>query len=202
MTGTRFSSEEISFIENTIATVKSSEHRFITLETFKHFEEDDVDSLVDRLSKVEDSAHLIPGDPFISPDAGRSMWNYCPQQLKDAVCGNSDTYKEERAKLKSSTENVLIILIPLVLSALNISPQASGVAIVLSLIILKIGLNTFCETAGDLQKLRGKPGQICSATGRYMNLREGRTEIVYKGTRFPNAPEFSQWVFYEEVAEE
>jgi hypothetical protein len=206
MPNPQFSSEEISFLEKTIAAAKNSQYRLETLEAIEQFEKEDVFFLARKLGAVyvvkDGDEYLLHDYRLTADNIGEALWNNWRQQIKDAICGDSDAYKEERAKLQSSTENALIILIPLVLSALNIPPQASGVAIVLSLMILKIGLKTFCTTAGDLHKLRGKPGQICSATGRYMNFQEGRTEIVFKGTRFPKAPSKSEWFFFEEVVEE
>jgi hypothetical protein len=206
MPNLKLSRQELSFIKETIKSASNSIHLFETLGAIEEFEDEDEDvlSLIHNLGIVEvykDARESVRYSARYE-NIGRRLWNNYREQLRDAICGDSDAYKEERAKLQSSTESAIIILIPLVLSALNIPPQASGVAIVLSLIILKIGLKTFCATAGDLQKLRGKPGQICSATGRYMNFQEGRTERVYKGTRFPKAPSKSEWFFYEEISEE
>ena len=37
----------------------------------------------------------------------------------------------------------------------------------------KFQWKTLCAVDGDLQKLRGRPGQICAANGRYVNIHAG-----------------------------
>jgi hypothetical protein len=198
----KLSDEELAFINNTLASAPYHPHRSATLYAIEVLESQGFDSLLGGLGMVnklrsERSAEVQ--DAVSVKFGGEMLWNRFREQIRDAICGDSDTYKEERAKLQSNTESALIVLVPIILAVVHIPPEAIGVAIVLSLMILKIGLKTFCATAGDLKKLRGKPGEVCLSTGRYMNLREGRTETVAEGARFPDASSKSEWVFYEGI---
>ena len=184
MPDSRFSSEEILFVENVIKNSPWVTNQSRTLNVVKDFETKDLDSLIFDLGL----ATSRPGTSYLRmPEwemIGKQIWySYC-HQLRDAICGDSDIYKEERAKLQTNTESAIIILIPLVLSLLKITPAMSGVAVVLPLMILKIGLKTFCATAGDLQKLRGKPGQICSVV-HPLNWTQGQNKIncVHEGVQ-------------------
>jgi hypothetical protein len=130
---------------------------------------------------------------------GRRLWENYRNQIYEVLCGESTEYAEERKKLHTITENSLIVLIPLLMSALNIPTAATGVGVVLSLLVLKIGLKTMCATRGDLLKLRGKPGNICLASGTYINILAGTRENIFKGKRFPEGPQNSEWIFFDEL---
>ena len=199
-----FSPDERILIRHLMQDSVNSIHRSETYHTINDFDNITLLELVDQLGAVDNWKEEGAGGVFSNfayRGEGKKLWENSRKQILDAICGTSDNYKEERSKLREQTNNALIILIPLIMSALNIPPQFAGVAIVLSLMVLKIGLKTLCATSGQIEKLHGKPNEICQTTGKYSNVSIGKLVEVYQGTRFPDAPAYSDWIFLESLPE-
>jgi len=129
---------------------------------------------------------------------GYKLWENYRKQLQDILCGISETYKKEQENLRKRTENSLIILAPIVMSTLNLPPKAAGIAVVLSLMILKLGLDTLCTIGGDIRLLKGHPEEVCKATGHYVNPNDRQIAEVYQGINFPTGSEDSEWLFVDD----
>ena len=67
-------------------------------------------------------------------------------QVGEAVRGKNGIYRKERQKIESNTEAFIATLLPVVLSTLRLPEAISGAAIVIVLLISKIGVHTFCES--------------------------------------------------------
>ncbi len=63
-----------------------------------------------------------------------------------AICGKNGIYRKERQKIESNPEAFITTLVPVVLSTLQLPTAISGAAIVIVLLISKIGVRAFCES--------------------------------------------------------
>lgn len=158
-----------------------------------------LEDLLFQLGVVKVYQTAVPGQRFSAKytQIGHKLWEQFRLQLRDVLCGDSQAYAEERAKLQAHVSGALIVLVPMVTKALGLPPEAAGVATVVSLIILKIGLRTFCATIGAVPRSFGRPGEICEMSGSYMNLGAGRRVMLRKGQRFPPGPDGSTWELWE-----
>lgn len=81
---------------------------------------------------------------------GVTFYESVRNQVGEAVCGKNGIYRKEHQKIESNTEAFITTLVPVVLSTLRLPAAISGAAIVLVLLISKIGIRAFCEsTATD-----------------------------------------------------
>lgn len=79
-----------------------------------------------------------------APVFGLSYWKRIRKRLREAVCGDDRLYSEDLKDIRSEARTLLVILVPAVLAALSLPASAAGLAAVLSLFILKIGMRAFC----------------------------------------------------------
>jgi hypothetical protein len=77
---------------------------------------------------------------------GVTFYESVRNQVGEAVCGKNGIYRKERLKIESSTEAFITTLVPVVLSRLRLPEAISGAAIVIVLLISKIGVRAFCES--------------------------------------------------------
>jgi len=77
---------------------------------------------------------------------GVTFYESVRNQVGEAVCGKNGIYRKERQKIESNTEAFITTLVPVVLSRLRLPEAISGAAIVIVLLISKIGVRTFCES--------------------------------------------------------
>jgi hypothetical protein len=77
---------------------------------------------------------------------GVTFYESVRNQVGEAVCGKNGIYRKELQKIESNTEAFIATLLPVVLSTLRLPEAISGAAIVIVLVISKIGVHTFCES--------------------------------------------------------
>lgn len=77
---------------------------------------------------------------------GVTFYESVRDQVGEAVCGKNGIYRKERQKIESNTEAFITTLVPVVLSTLQLPAAISGAAIVIVLLISKIGVRGFCES--------------------------------------------------------
>jgi len=77
---------------------------------------------------------------------GVTFYESVRNQVGEAVCGKNGIYRKERQKIESNTEAFITSLVPVVLSTLRLPAEISGAAIVIVLLISKIGVRAFCES--------------------------------------------------------
>ena len=77
---------------------------------------------------------------------GVTFYESVQNQVGEAVCGNNGIYRKERQKIESNMEAFISTLVPVVLSTLRLPAAISGAAIVIVLLISKIGVRAFCES--------------------------------------------------------
>jgi hypothetical protein len=77
---------------------------------------------------------------------GVTFYESVRNQVGEAVCGKNGIYRKELQKIESNTEAFIATLLPVVLSTLRLPEAISGAAIVIVLLISKIGVHTFCES--------------------------------------------------------
>jgi hypothetical protein len=77
---------------------------------------------------------------------GVTFYESVRNQVGEAVCGKNGIYRKERQMIESNTEAFITTLVPVVLSRLRLPEAISGAAIVIVLLISKIGVRAFCES--------------------------------------------------------
>ena len=77
---------------------------------------------------------------------GVTFYESIRNQFGEAICGKNGMYRKERQKLESNSEAFITTLVPVVLSTLRLPTEISGAAIVIVLLIFKIGIHAFCES--------------------------------------------------------
>ena len=77
---------------------------------------------------------------------GVTFYESVRNQVGEAICGESGIYRKERQKIESNPELFITTLVPVVLSTLQLPTEISGAAIVIVLLISKIGVHAFCES--------------------------------------------------------
>ena len=77
---------------------------------------------------------------------GVTFYESIRNQVGEAICGKNGIYQKERQKIESNTEAFITTLVPVVLSTLQLPAAISGAAIVIVLLISKIGVRAFCES--------------------------------------------------------
>jgi hypothetical protein len=77
---------------------------------------------------------------------GVTFYESVRNQVGEAICGKNGIYRKERQKIESKTEAFITTLVPVVLSTLQLPTAISGAAIVIVLLISKIGVRAFCES--------------------------------------------------------
>ena len=77
---------------------------------------------------------------------GVTFYESVQNQVGEAVCGKNGIYRKERQKIESNMEAFISTLVPVVLSTLRLPAAISGAAIVIVLLISKIGVRAFCES--------------------------------------------------------
>jgi hypothetical protein len=77
---------------------------------------------------------------------GVTFYESVRNQVGEAICGKNGIYRKERLKIESNTEAFITTLVPVVLSTLQLPTGTSGAAIVIVLLISKIGVRAFCES--------------------------------------------------------
>ena len=78
---------------------------------------------------------------------GVTFYESVLNQVREAICGKNGIYRKERQKIESTTEAFITTLVPVVSSTLQLPAAISGAAIVIVLLISKIGVPAFCESA-------------------------------------------------------
>ena len=197
------SSEDREFVERQAKTASNPAYAAELLGALKSFETLSFDSLVFQLGTVDTYRTARIGVRY-SRDyrgLGQRLWQNFRGQIYDLLCGDSVEYAKERAKLKGELHGGLVVLVPILISALGLPAAAAGVATVLALIILKIGLRTLCVTDADLRRLKGDSGDLCSLSGHYLNLKSREQIMVQKEQRFPPISADSEWVFIKRTDE-
>jgi hypothetical protein len=77
---------------------------------------------------------------------GVTFYESVRNQVGEAICGKNGIYRKERQKIESNTEAFITTVVPVVLSTLQLPTGTSGAAIVIVLLISKIGVRAFCES--------------------------------------------------------
>jgi hypothetical protein len=77
---------------------------------------------------------------------GVNFYESVQNQVGEAVCGEKGIYRKERRRIESNLEGFVTALVPVVLSTLRLPAAISGAAIVIVLLISKIGVRAFCES--------------------------------------------------------
>ena len=77
---------------------------------------------------------------------GVTFYESVRNRVGEAICGKNGIYQKERQKIESNTEAFITTLVPVVLSTLQLPAAISGAAIVIVLLISKIGVRAFCES--------------------------------------------------------
>jgi hypothetical protein len=77
---------------------------------------------------------------------GVTFYESVRNQVGEAICGKNGIYRKERQKIEPTSEAFITTLVPVVLSTLRLPEAISGAAIVIVLVISKIGVHTFCES--------------------------------------------------------
>jgi hypothetical protein len=77
---------------------------------------------------------------------GVTFYESVRNQVGEAICGKNGIYRKERLKIESNTEAFITTVVPVVLSTLQLPTGTSGAAIVIVLLISKIGVRAFCES--------------------------------------------------------
>ena len=77
---------------------------------------------------------------------GVTFYESVRNQVGEAICGKNGIYRKERQKIESNTEAFITTLVPVVLSTLQLPTAISGAAIIIVLLISKIGVPAFCES--------------------------------------------------------
>jgi hypothetical protein len=77
---------------------------------------------------------------------GVTFYESVRNQVGEAICGKNGIYQKERQKIESNTEAFITTLVPVVLSTLRLPAATSGAAILIVLLISKIGVLAFCES--------------------------------------------------------
>jgi hypothetical protein len=127
--------------------LKQAPNKATQIEVMGSIDEDDFDNLVFQLGAVESYKDKEEGRRWDAPygTIGRRYWRRVKNHLHDLICGSSKAYEQERRKLRTQGEGLVMILVPMIVSALNLPPAAVGVAILLALIVAKVGVRAFCE---------------------------------------------------------
>ena len=76
---------------------------------------------------------------------GVTFYESVRNQVGEAVCGKNGIYRKERQKIESDMEAFITALVPVVLSTLQLPAEISGAAIVVVLLISKIGVRALCD---------------------------------------------------------
>ncbi|MBI5934734.1 MAG: hypothetical protein HY867_13595 [Chloroflexi bacterium] len=108
-------------------------------------------NLLFQLGIVRLYADAKPGERFSADyeKIGRRYWGQVKRNLFEVLCGKSRKYMKERNQLKQKGRGIIIMLVPIIMSQLGLPSSAAGVAVVLALIIAKIGINAFCDTCHE-----------------------------------------------------
>jgi hypothetical protein len=77
---------------------------------------------------------------------GVTFYESVRNQVGEVICGKNGIYQNERQKIESNTEAFITTLVPVVLSTLRLPAAIGGAAIVIVLLISKIGVRAFCES--------------------------------------------------------
>src|ERR1700758_1020860 len=77
---------------------------------------------------------------------GVTFYESVLNQVREAICGKNGIYRKERQKIEPTPEAFITTLVPIVLSTLQLPAAISGAAIVIVLLISKIGIHAFCES--------------------------------------------------------
>jgi hypothetical protein len=77
---------------------------------------------------------------------GVTFYESVLNQVREAICGKNGINRGERQKIESTAEAFITTLVPIVLSTLQLPAAISGAAIVIVLLISKIGVPAFCES--------------------------------------------------------
>lgn len=77
---------------------------------------------------------------------GHNYWRNIQKEIFAVVCENDKQYANERGEIKQGSRDMLVILIPPLIQALGLPAEAAGIAIVIALMIVKVGINSFCNT--------------------------------------------------------
>jgi hypothetical protein len=77
---------------------------------------------------------------------GVTFYESVQNQVSEAVCGKNGIRRKERQKIESNMAAFVSTLVPVVSSTLRLPAAISGAAIVIVLLISKIGVRAFCES--------------------------------------------------------
>jgi len=88
----------------------------------------------------------IEGLPPDYTAKGVTFYESVQNQVSEAVCGKNGIYRKERQKIESNLEAFVSTLVLVVLSRLRLPAAISGAAIVIVLLLSKIGVRAFCES--------------------------------------------------------
>jgi hypothetical protein len=77
---------------------------------------------------------------------GVTFYESVLNQVHEAICGKNGIYRKERQKIESTPEAFITTLMSVVSSTLQLPAAIGGAAIVIVLLISKIGVPAFCES--------------------------------------------------------
>ena len=75
------------------------------------------------------------------------------KELFRAFCSNDKKYSKDVGKIREFGQSSITLIIPIIMSVLSLPTSLSGIAIVLSIFISKVGFNALCNTLESEFKL-------------------------------------------------
>jgi len=88
---------------------------------------------------------------------GVTFYESVINQVREAIGGKNGIYRKGGQEIESTPEALITTLVPVVLSTLQLPAAISGAAIVIVLLISKIGVPAFCEST-DSGRIDGSAG--------------------------------------------
>lgn len=105
----------------------------------------DVRSIGRYRKEVEEEAKNVNQATGELAQGGKNILQQFEAQLRKAICTEDGVCKEEIAGLLEDAEKLLTVLIPVVITTLKLPTILTSIAVTISVILMKSGLQTWCE---------------------------------------------------------
>jgi hypothetical protein len=76
----------------------------------------------------------------------RAYWDNFKRRTAQALCDDSPDYNDIRRQLRQTGRTSITVSVPVLTSLLTLPPELSGFAIILSIFVAKVGVDTLCDT--------------------------------------------------------
>ncbi len=96
-----------------------------------------------RVEMEEETRHISQATSELV-QSGKSFLQQFEVELRRAICTDDGVCKEEIAKLLQDAEKLLTVLIPTVMTTLNLPAILTSIAVTIAVILMKTGLRTWC----------------------------------------------------------